>query len=276
MIYSYCALFILSYGATIYLRQHRFWLWLPALVTLVFCALTTAQGVAPLPSYLVLAALVIWCQHSSGSRHRLALIVCVVYALLLAFRLPPTFDSVGPLAGHLLSELSGRWEIYAGIHKALIGLLLLPLVPWSSIDAGKITRHWPILVFGPMAIVLLAGLLGLAWDPKLSGFSLVFILANLSFVVISEEVFFRGVIQHQLHNRLGQGRRSTALAILISAGIFGGLHFAGGAFYVLLASAAGAVYGLAYWRLQSLWASVWCHLAVNAAHFILLQYPVPN
>lgn len=199
-------------------------------------------------------------------------VLTVIYALAIALRLTPSFASIGPVASHTLSELSGDWTIYGGINKALVGLILLPLVPYSRFSVSDIKRNYLILMVGPVGIALLAYWSGLRFDPKFSSFTLVFMFANLCFVVLAEEVFFRGLIQHYICQLL-PSRSWAPLGIFMASGIFGIAHIGGGGHFALLAGAAGVVYGIAYWRLRSLWASVYVHLMVNTLHILFLQYP---
>jgi membrane protease YdiL (CAAX protease family) len=63
------------------------------------------------------------------------------------------------------------------------------------------------------------------------------------------------------------------LAISAGAVLFGLAHFAGGATYVTLATAAGAGYGIVYHRTRSIEMSMLVHFGLNATHFLLFAYP---
>jgi membrane protease YdiL (CAAX protease family) len=72
----------------------------------------------------------------------------------------------------------------------------------------------------------------------------------------------------------GAGRRFCAAAASAPAAVlFGLVHFAGGAGYVLVAGLAGVGYGLAY-RRGGLQASVMAHFGLNLLHFSLFAYPM--
>lgn len=276
MFYLFAILLLLATAVTIAVGRHRWYSVLPGLFFLATAWLLLQLPLASLPGYLLLALAVASCRGLRGWHHALGIAVCLMIALLLAFKVVPVLPAIGPVASQQLSSLSGEWHLYGGLNKALIGLLLLPLVQWPTVQWRSMASHWPLLLGGPALIALTAWLLGLVYDFKISAFTALFVLTNLCFVVINEEIFFRGLIQAQLQKHLAGLPGGTWLGLGLAALIFGLLHFTGGSFYVLLATLAGIVYGLAYWKTQSLWAGVFTHLLVNTLHFIFLQYPVPG
>ncbi|UTA47636.1 CPBP family intramembrane metalloprotease [Simiduia sp. 21SJ11W-1] len=283
MLYVFSALFLGAAVLHIATRKLGHWQWLPIFVPVVCSALATHANIASIASYLSLGAAVFITLQTQGRWRALLTWLCVALGLAIAVRALPTFSAIGPVANQELSVLSGAWAIYIGINKSLVGLLLLPLVPAGQFSTPFGARPWPAsvwlaLILGPPALGLTAWLLGAQWDVKFSAFALLFALANLSFVILCEEIFFRGVIQQQLFAQLSRRFSSPAsiqLALVTSAVIFGALHFAGGLFYVGLATIAALLYGWLYWRAASLWAAMGAHLGVNLVHFIFLQYPLP-
>lgn len=276
MFFLFAALMLPATAASIALRPYRWYSLLPGLALLALANLLLQLPLATLPGYLALALAVAISRNLQGWRAGVGLLCCLLIALLLAFKVLPVLPRLGPVASQQLSATSGTWHIYGGLNKALIGLLLLPLVQWPQLRWRALVRAWPLLLGGPLLVALLAWLLGLAPDYKLSPFTALFVLANLCFVVINEEIFFRGLIQSGLQKALAKLPAGEWLGLGLAAVIFGLLHFAGGSFYVLLATVAGLLYGLAYWQTRSLWAGVFTHLMVNTLHFVFLQYPVPG
>jgi membrane protease YdiL (CAAX protease family) len=96
---------------------------------------------------------------------------------------------------------------------------------------------------------------------------------NLFFVCLSEEAFFRGFIQRELSAALRGTRFGAAIAVAVSAGLFGLAHFGGGMSYVVLATAAGLGYAIVYQRTRSIEMSMLAHFALNTVHFLLFTYP---
>ncbi|AFU99220.1 CPBP family intramembrane glutamic endopeptidase [Simiduia agarivorans] len=271
MFYLFAAL---SLGATFAaLKWNKPWAALP--IVLVACGLLLPIQWLDLTSYLLPFAFALGYRQLNGRWAGVCALAAIVSALVIAFGLLPKVDAIGPIATQKLSAISAEWSIKAGLNKTLIGLALLPMVDWHRIDLSRWQKQLPLLLLGPLFIAVIAWALGLAWDFKLSLFTGLFMIANLCFVVINEEIFFRGVVQRQLHRVLGESGKGAWLAVIVAGGIFGLLHFGGGSFYVILATLAGIVYGAAFWLTRSIWAGVWTHIAVNSLHFIFLQYPVP-
>ena len=93
-------------------------------------------------------------------------------------------------------------------------------------------------------------------------------------VAPGEELLFRGVVQGLLRRSLGVGP-----AIAVASLLFGGIHIvsisSGDAWtYVLVATALGAVLGLAYEYTENLVVPIIVHAIWNAALFVLTYYQV--
>ena len=93
---------------------------------------------------------------------------------------------------------------------------------------------------------------------------------------MSEEAFFRGLIQHESRRGLARvldQRRAGAIAVAVSTVWFGLAHAAGGWQYVLVSAIAGAGYATVYHRTERLDLAVLAHFLTNATHFLLFTYP---
>lgn len=131
-----------------------------------------------------------------------------------------------------------------------------------------------------MYLLFLAPLmLGLSWlleyvrfSPKWPAYTPVWMLVNLFFTCTAEEVLFRKIIQGELEKRL-KIKCSGVIAIVISAVLFGGMHFMGGIQYILLATAAGLFYGHIFYKTKEIRSSVFLHFLLNTLHFLLFTYP---
>jgi membrane protease YdiL (CAAX protease family) len=78
------------------------------------------------------------------------------------------------------------------------------------------------------------------------------------FVPFAEELLFRGVIFRWLLEKLG-----FVLAALLSAALFGVLHFGGGRDHIWVTFAYGIVFAWLYFRSGSIWAPVFAHRTTN-------------
>ena len=110
-------------------------------------------------------------------------------------------------------------------------------------------------------------------DIKWPSFTPIWILVNLFFVCMAEEVLCRRVIQHQLASVL-KIKYGNYIAIFISAVIFGLIHYQGGIKYILLASLAGLFYGHIYDKTKEIRSSILLHFSLNIIHFLFFTYPL--
>lgn len=148
------------------------------------------------------------------------------------------------------------------LDKAYAGLLLALIAAQFHPQA----RHWrgvwlvPVAV-GSMAALALLG--GEQWRPQWPAYAAALLFVNLVVTCFAEEIFFRGALQRELMLYL-----APAPAIAIVAVLFGLVHLGRGWDIALLATAAGGLYGLIYWRTGLLSLSVAAHFLVNVTWII--------
>lgn len=202
-----------------------------------------------------------------------------VTVLALALHLFPGFAPVTALEEVVLSPSSPPFSINYHYDKALAGLLLLALCAPPLLQGREwlpvLRRTLPIWLatFAAVAgVMMLAGYL--RPDPKWHGAFLWWALGNLFFTCVAEETFFRLLIQSPLQRLLGPGRAMAWLAIVITALLFGLAHGGAGWPMVAAATLAGIGYGWAFYRTGRIEAAILVHFGVNAAHFLLLTYPL--
>ena len=166
-------------------------------------------------------------------------------------------------------------SVYLNTDKVLIAWALLQWIPvWqkNSRTAPQVSA-WVKLTLPLLAIpliMLLAVQLGLLqWQPGFSGLLVIIILSNLLNTCFAEELLFRGTLQHYLNKTLGM-----LGGLIIASGLFGLAHFAGGGWYMLLATLAGLLYGLVYLLTGRLLWAVLCHWGLNTTHLLLFTWPV--
>ena len=215
---------------------------------------------------------------SAWLRAGLTLVLSLLF-LPFALHLIPGFHN--PILANrvILSEHSTPYTLYLNFDKTAVGLLLmafvcLPSLPAAASIALGLRRSGWIIVLNILLALLLSWALGyVAWEPKGTPFFFAWAVVNLGFVCLSEEAFFRGLIQAQLTTCF-QGRRyGSAVAIGVSSLLFGLAHFSGGVAYVVLAAVAGLGYGIIFQRSGRLEFSIAAHFLLNATHFLLFTYP---
>lgn len=170
------------------------------------------------------------------------------------------------------------FTLYLNLDKTLIGIFLLG---WCH---TRMTRAWewramakraalPALLV--IAVMLVLSLISgyVQWAPKFPADTWLWLGANLLFVCLAEEAFFRGFIQKELGDLWSSWQGGRVLALGMAGGLFGLAHFAGGPAYVALATVAGLGYGWIYHRTGRIEASLLTHFALNAVHFFFFTYP---
>ncbi|MGU3626494.1 CPBP family intramembrane glutamic endopeptidase [Comamonas sp. C24C] len=201
----------------------------------------------------------------------------IVLAIALSMHWLPGFHNPRVIGPVRFTADALPFSMYLNLDKPLIGFWLLLVLPWTlpptnwrlSLKAGLGGMLMTIVT-----CLLIAVLLGLVkWEPKWPTASWLWLLNNLLLVTLTEEALFRGYIQGGLSRLLRQQPYGDAIAICISAVLFGLAHVAGGWQWIVLASVAGIGYGLAY-RFGGLQAAVIAHFGLNVAHFFLFTYPM--
>lgn len=186
-----------------------------------------------------------------------------------------------------ISEQARSINIWANIDKGLVGLFLLIFLVSrdkyrgdlysqdSSIYKNKnALQPWFYIPLFVVLMMVVGLLFGIDIDLKIPQSTLIFFISNLLFSVIAEEVFFRGVVQRTLEERIsGKIKHSQYIAIFVASAIFGAAHLGGGMEFALISTIAGLFYGYAYYSTGKISAAIITHSAVNICHFLLLEYP---
>ncbi len=205
-----------------------------------------------------------------------AWLLALMLGLALGVHVLPV-DNAQVFAGQLKAD-SIDYKLYFNFDKAAAGVLI------AGIMLRRIShvRDWRLMLYqaarpAVIAMLIVASLAltfdYVDWSPQFHWLLPVWLLHNLLFTCLTEEAFFRGLIQGRLAILFSPYRWGGNLAIAIGALLFGAAHFAGGLTYVVLASIAGAFYGYCYHKTKRIEAAMLCHVVVNLFHFILLSYP---
>jgi len=221
---------------------------------------------------------------SGGVRRSLSLALAaagvLVIGLLLGMHRLPGFHNYVWFDRVVLSKGAVPFTLYVNFDKTLVGIFILgfchqPLLRHAKQWAEAARRAVAIVPVHIALVAAGAAAIGyLTWQPKWDViYFMRWSLVNLFFVCLSEEAFFRGFIQRELSTALRGTRSGSAIAIGVSAGLFGLAHFGGGASYMVLAAAAGLGYAIVYQRTRSIEMSMLAHFALNTVHFLLFTYP---
>lgn len=186
----------------------------------------------------------------------------MVLGLLAGFHMVPGIETV---------PLYSKWWEYGSkllafdfpIDKAFAGLLLA-LIAAQFHPQKQDWRYVWLLPVGIASLVLLVMLLGHPLKPTLPKYAAAFLFVNLMETCFAEEIFFRGALQRELMLYL-----APVPAIVITAVLFGMVHFYRGWEFFMLATLSGLLHGFIYRRTGVLSLSVLSHFLVNVIWIML-------
>lgn len=250
------------------------------LLSLGYC-LALAYGQLQPPALFALAALAIAAScirllpsaYGRWLGHGLFILLTVA----LATHRLPGFDNAQVIPATRFSAEAVPFTMYLNLDKPLIGFWLLLVCPWAVAavtPAHALKTALPALLLTTAACMTAAVWLGVViWSPKWPAAAPLWLANNLLLVTLTEELLFRGYIQGGLQRLFKGISYGDTLALGGAAALFGLAHIGGGWQWMLLASAAGIGYGLAY-RWGGLAAAVITHFGLNLVHFGLFSYPM--
>jgi membrane protease YdiL (CAAX protease family) len=259
-------------------------LWIAALILAIGAGYVT--GALQLPALLWLAilallALAFRTMRELGSRAGQVItgLAFFFFSLACSMLLLPGFERTVLIPETVLTPGAAPFSLGVGFPKVVTGILILGLINEARArglaEAGVVARKTaPILGVTVLAVLASVYATGyVRFDPKWTTLFIPWAIANLFFTCLAEEAGFRGFLQHEL-SRVGSNPRiGAAVALVVSAVLFGLAHLGGGWSYALAATVAGLGYGAAYLRTQRIEAAMAVHFSVNALHFLFFTYP---
>lgn len=125
-----------------------------------------------------------------------------------------------------------------------------------------------------IAVPSLCGLALFGVSPKLAPVIVAAVSINILVVAISEEAFFRWILQRGGEELLPGARWVVALLVTV---LFTFLHtgWAASTPALVVVAVAGLAYACLWMRTRSFWACVLAHGGINSVHMLLLPYPLP-
>lgn len=195
-------------------------------------------------------------------------------ALASVFRLLPGFPALTLVDGF---GRDGQGALAWRYDKGFAGFVLVWLHRYSGEPAGRLAIRLRLILLpvGTAILLLLAAFVGLGTlTPALVTGWWLWILGNIYLTVVAEEALFRGLIQRGLGRFFrAWGPNGYAVAIGLTAILFGAVHLPWGLDFAVLAGLAGAYYGVLYGRSHSLAWAIAGHALLNACILILMQSP---
>lgn len=172
--------------------------------------------------------------------------------------------------------------LYVNLSKAIGGYLV---VIWlgmglrhhrsTLVGERSLLSQLVVALVGVGAILFTAfAFYGVGWKPKIPDGILYFVVVNLLVTVLSEEAFFRLMLQSQIERFFKNKRLGICVGIVIASLLFALAHAGATGLVFFLFLFAGFIYAAVYAWTRSLLASMATHFGVNIAHILLLEYPL--
>jgi membrane protease YdiL (CAAX protease family) len=197
---------------------------------------------------------------------------------LAGVHLLPGFQNLCVLNNVYISSNGIPFSLYLNFDKTVVGIFVLGILHQRITTKAEWREMFKAMAPRALLVIFIVAILSFAFkfvwfDPKLSQSLLIWAVTNLLFICLAEEGFFRGFIQKYLCLTFRRVSYGNAIAIILSAILFGLSHFMGGTRYIILATIAGIGYGWIYWRTQRIEASILTHFSLNLIHFLFFTYP---
>ncbi|WP_444920608.1 CPBP family intramembrane glutamic endopeptidase [Microbulbifer sp. CnH-101-G] len=208
---------------------------------------------------------------SYGWKRAVLFITCIILMLVSGFNIIPGSERIQILDPY--SDSSGNL-VYASFStgKAVIAIALLAFMLGQKQTLRRIDLAYLCLA---IIIPVTVGLALYGPSIKLSLTIVIAALINLLIVSISEEGFFRWILQRGLEETLASWRW---VSVPIVTAIFVSLHIGWLAepASIILLSLASFCYSILWYLRRNFWLCVLAHWGVNVLHMMILPYPLPG
>jgi len=202
-----------------------------------------------------------------------SLLILVVVSIAYASNVVPGFNQFLYIDKLWLSPNKDAVSLSFIAHSGVVGLCLLLcfksklLSSLSDVnEALKISV--PIIALAVPTIYLLGvGMSYIEFELTVHKIVVPLFISNFFFVVIAEEVLFRGIIQNRVAEAMNN-QYSQFIGLFITSLLFGLLHMNGGLQLVFLASLSGALYGYVYLKSGRIEMAMLAHITVNAGNAV--------
>lgn len=250
---------------------------LAVLLLLLATLMGLFQDVLNWPAIAILGAIALlaWIRVENPT-NRVVLVICEALLVLIAgsllLHLLPGFNNPRQIEELQVGPNSAPFSFYYNFDKALIPFVLLAALPtlFRTQKFPPAHKILGLLLLAAIPLLLYVAVMlgGLAIEPHWPEWLGSFMLANLFFVSLAEEAFFRGYLQQRLRQKIG-----GVAALLIASLLFGLAHFPGGMLLVIFATLAGLIYGLAWHWSGRVWVATGVHFLLNLTHLLFFTYP---
>lgn len=268
-------------STSLFIRSKKLVLW----ATVITTVSALLQGIINLESLLVILLLFFlsytYFSYSNLSKLVKTLLFLIIILLISGFLIHviPGFSNSLVIDKVRLSPLSCPFSMYLNFDKTIAALVIYITSGLSMLEKPLDKKSVLYTTFYLSLCTGFVSILGIStgyikFEPKLPDILPIWVLNNLLFVCMAEEVIFRGFVQTHLKNFLNEKTNVQTIHITITSLIFGLAHFKGGILYIILAFICGWFYGYTYERTNRIFCAMLVHFGLNLIHLTLFTYPV--
>jgi uncharacterized protein len=207
----------------------------------------------------------------------LSMLLFYCSSYLLFSHIYPGFNNFKYFDQYQFSVKSAPFNMFLNYDKPFIGVIVLYFLGINKDFINSVFFKVVIGLTTASIVVLLGPAIAtsyIKWEPKVDFRILVWMLNNLIFVCVAEEVLFRRLIQKDLGEWLkNKTRHYGAISLICASLLFGLSHYKGGVLYIVLSTLAGLFYGYAYLKTDKIESSILVHFLLNTFHIIFFTYP---
>lgn len=205
------------------------------------------------------------------------LAICICVALYILWQEQQVLPVIYRFEGIRTSESSVPFSIVSNMDEVFIALAFIPIFfqlkkkSMGSLPVTSLFFITGIYLMVSSGLLITAALLlkTVQFEFTYPKFILIWLM-NTVWVCLSEELFYRGVVQNYLIKIIPD---TPNIAILCTAVIYGLMHSHLGWDIVGLCVIAGLFYGFLYKGTRHIWCPILLHGCLNCIHFVFFSYP---
>lgn len=209
-----------------------------------------------------------------------ALFIAFISSLAFISHIVPGFHNWKLMEEVHISKNAYPYTLYLNYDKPFVGFFPLaftiPLLQTRFQFRTIMLKAIMLSIVGVMIMIILSLYFQVVdIDLKFPHSWFIFLIANLFFVAIPEEAFFRGLLQSEIHEIFHKKKWSGILSIILVSILFATLHlgFVKDINFISLAFIASVIYGTVYHLTRCIESSIFCHYLFNILHFFCFTYP---
>ncbi|MCB1116424.1 MAG: CPBP family intramembrane metalloprotease [Chlamydiia bacterium] len=213
-----------------------------------------------------------------GTTRLITILIAFFISIALMGHFFPGFHNWLIAKNQAISKNAYPYTLYLNFDKPFIGFfplaISIPLLSRMHIRS-VLLKTIALSALGVVILMVLALYLHLVdIDLKLPAITPVWLIANLFFVSIPEEAFFRGFLQREISEFLNS-KWGGPFSVIVTSLLFALIHFIfiKDLSYLSLTFIASIIYGTIYQMTRSIESSIFCHYLFNAIHFFCFTYP---